>query len=315
MIIKLNECSFDKLDELLNSNEEILFKIEYAFDKNLLIEINKRCKRSVKLSFIVGKDINIDLLKLIPNIQHLSLRGDSFMREDSTIDKLDVLSDFKNLETLLLGMYVKRNISFAPIMHIKTLHEFKFTEGALAHKTQYDFINQQNFIEKLHVNKMDVSLMDKRESLTDIRIFRTLKNEHLLADKFPNIKKFDLHGDSQRQDFSFIENLQNIEDITINYNKHLTKFPQLKNPTKVKRICMLECPNFSDIENLLPFENLEILYLTSHNKSLQFPTEDFHKLKQLKKLRKVYTVWGRKQPEIVKNIYKETGWINSMGDK
>ena len=99
-----------------------------------------------------------------------------------------------------------------------------------------------------------------------------------------------------------------------NYNSHLTDFPKIKNPELVKTIEMLTCPNFSSIDSLLQFKNLEQLALTSYDKPLQVPIQDFEKLKQLKKLKTVYTAWGRrpiKDLEVISEVYKTTEWKNS----
>ncbi len=41
----------------------------------------------------------------------------------------------------------------------------------------------------------------------------------------------------------------------------------------------------------------------------------FEKLKQLKKLKRVYTQFGIKEKDLepIKKVYEETKWINSMG--
>lgn len=308
--INLGEISFGKLEKILGSRDEVFFIAERKFDTNLLKAINEQCSENIELSLRPNeKGISIELLKLIPNIQRLNISP----ADGSNLETLDGLSDLTNLVDLTLGMYVKGNVSFEPIKYIKTLRQFNFVGNGLEHKSQYEFVNQQLHLEKLHIKKLDLSLLVDMPSLIDLRIHSTLKNEHLLVERFPNLKKFHLHGESRRQDHSFICNLPNVENITINYNGYLTTFPKMKSPEKVKSICMLECPNFSDIDSLLVFENLETLCLTTYNKSLQLPVEDFPKLKQLKKLKTVYTAWGRgKESEIVEKVYKETKWKNSM---
>lgn len=167
---------------------------------------------------------------------------------------------------------------------------------------------------RLRLKSLDLDLINKKEVLDDLYVQSVLKSEQLLLDKFPNLIKLHLHGLSRMTNHSFIEPLKNLEVVSINYNSHLTSFPQLKNPSKVKSISMLSCPNFTDIESLLVFENLERLALTSYDKPLQLSTKDFAKLQHLNKLKTVYTQWGRKPQNDLANIegiYQQTGWKNS----
>jgi hypothetical protein len=55
---------------------------------------------------------------------------------------------------------------------------------------------------------------------------------------------------------------------------------------------------------------LERFCLTSYDKTLQLNIDDFIKIKQLNNLKIVYTQWGKKETERIKELYKETGWIN-----
>ncbi len=277
--IKLEECDIKELQNLLNAKEEIFLIAENKFDLELLKTINEQCNSNVTLSLRPNDRVSIRLLELIPRIQKLNISPS----DRNPLKGLETLSVLNNLLELSFGSHVKNNVSFEPIKSIKTLRMFDFYDNGLEHKTQYEFINQQSRLEKLQVKKLDLALLVDMPSLSHLRVHRTLRNEYLLGERFPNLKIFHLHGDSKREDFSFLEKLSNIEDITINYNKHLTVFPEIQNPERVRRICMLECPNFSDIESLLLFENLETLCLTTYNKQLQLPAEDFQKLKRLKK--------------------------------
>jgi hypothetical protein len=210
---------------------------------------------------------------------------------------------------LFLGEYVYKNISFKPLLHITTLRQFIFNNG-LENNSQYEFINDQNLLQKLRLKKIDLSYINKNISLTDLYVHRTIKNENLLSEKFPDLIKFTLHGDTKRIDFDFIRKLENIEEISINYNSHLTSFPKMENPEKIKSITLLNCYSFIDIESILVYKNLERFCLTSYDKTLQLNIDDFIKIKQLKNLKIVFTQWGKKEPEKIKELYKETGWIN-----
>jgi hypothetical protein len=142
-----------------------------------------------------------------------------------------------NLFGLFLGEYVYKNISFKPLLHITTLQQFTFNNG-LENSSQYEFINKQNTLQKLRLKGIDLSYTNKNISLDNLYIYRTIKNENLLSEKFPNLMKFTLHGDTKRVDFDFIIKLENIEEISINYNSHLTSFPKMKNPEKIKSITL-----------------------------------------------------------------------------
>jgi hypothetical protein len=307
--VRLNECTLNEVLGFLKTNEDILFVVDKEFNTDFLKEINSACGENISIHFCPNKNIRADLLRLIPNVKHLIISPEY----ESRLETIDELSEFSELLTLKLGMYVKNTISLKPLSKIKKLREFDFDDQGLENKSQYEFINNQVDLCKLHVKKLDFSLLSVNHAMKDLKVFRTMKNEQLLAEKYPNLVSFYLHADSQRTDFSFIQNFSEVEDVTINYNSHLTTFPVMKNPEKIKSICMLSCPNFEDIDSLLPYKSLESLCLTSYDKPLKLLPEDFIKLKQLKKLNKVYTEWGQKEiPEIVNKTYEETGWINTL---
>jgi len=212
--IKFDECNSKEFRNLLDTKEEVVFIAEKEFDTNLLIIINEQCQENFKLFLKPNKKgISVELLQLIPNIQRLNISPDY----ENRLETLNGLSGLTNLIELAFGMYVKGNVSFEPIGHINTLLEFDFGDQGLESKPQYEFINKQRLLKKLHANKLDLSILLAKSSLRELRIHSTLKNENLLAEKFPNLKKFHLHGDKHRQNHSFIQNLLELENIEINY--------------------------------------------------------------------------------------------------
>lgn len=102
-----------------------------------------------------------------------------------------------------------------------------------------------------------------------------------------------LHACSRLTNHAFLGGLKKIESINISYSSKITQFPKIENPELVKTIEMFSCPNFASTDSLLQFKNLERLVLTSFDKPLQVPIQDFEKLTQLKNLKTVYTEWGK----------------------
>lgn len=295
--------------DVIHQENILKIKIANQIDNEKLSLIHQKIMTGTKvfLHFCGGLQAVLTVLKQIPNAQHISLTSN----DGDEINNIDFLQEM-NLMSLKLGLYVKKNTPFKSLTSTQ-LEELQFQEG-LGHKSQYLFLNQQHHLRRLRLKSLDLDLINKKEVLDDLYVQSVLKSEQLLLDKFPNLIKLHLHGLSRMTNHSFIEPLQNLEVVSINYNSHLTSFPQLKNPSKVKSISMLSCPNFTDIESLLVFENLERLALTSYDKPLQLSTKDFAKLQRLNKLKTVYTQWGRKPQNDLANIesiYQQTGWKNS----
>jgi hypothetical protein len=215
-----------------------------------------------------------------------------------------------NLTGLKLGSYVGKNVDMKSIFHIDTLMDIWFENG-LNNKSQYEFINKQKKLKKMFIKNIDLKFCTINENLEELRIKSTIKNESLLHELFPKLIKFKLHGDSRRTNHEFIQKLENIEEIELSYNSHLYTFPEMKNKEIVKSIRLLNCYNFNDINSILVFKNLEEFCLTSYDKKLQLSIDCFIKLKQLRKLKVVYSNCG-KEDEKIKEIYKETGWVNKI---
>jgi hypothetical protein len=224
------------------------------------------------------------------------------------------LSGFENLlniTAMRFGMYVDRRISFAPLLRFTSLRKLVF-DITFTGKTQYVLINNQKELRELTVQVIDLSCIQRNVSMENFTVPAIRKNEELLSFLFPNLKQFTLQADSTRTNFDFLNALENLEEITIVYSTRMTSFPVLKNPGKIKSIRLIHCYSFVDIESILIYKNLEDFALTTYNKKLQLSIDSFSKLKQLLKLKTVYTVWGKTEPESVRDIYKETGWIKNQ---
>ncbi|MCK5133697.1 MAG: hypothetical protein KAR40_16280 [Candidatus Sabulitectum sp.] len=307
--IELHKIKNKSIAELLvNELDNNLFIIEDVTDKDLLNIINDSYNN-------IPIYIDFENSEVVKNFEYLKNFTDVKLTlpYGCGIKNLSFLSDFQNLKKLSVLRFTRERISFKDIEHINGLEILKF--DGIENKGQYKFVNQQKNLKKLDIRAIDLSLVEKNDSLEVLRVGSTLKSEKILAEKFPNLRILNLHGCSRLTDHSFIGKLNFIEDITINYNSHITSFPKLKNIELVKRIVMLTCPNFSDIDSIMPFINLETFCLTSYDKLLQAPIYDFQKLRNLKKLMRVYTEWGRRNQadlDVINEVYKETNWINSM---
>jgi hypothetical protein len=306
--IKLEVQDKNELIDLLKVQDDIVITIEKQFDKSLLKVIDDAilAKKKVKLIFILNEFTGLDLLKSVPNLQNLSVF--SF---EKPLDNIDIMQDFKILKSLdFFGGLTNKNLSFKPIEHIESLSQFAFENGLTK---QYNFVNQQKGLEKLQANIIDLTLITVKEQLNTLRVESTLKAENLMPEKFPNLTNLHLHACSRLSNHTFLSGLKKIESINIGYNSKITQFPSIENPELVTTIEMFECPNFFSIDSLLQFKNLERLVLTSHNKPLQVTVKDFEKLTQLKKLKTVYTTWGKRSAndlEIISAIYTTTKWKN-----
>lgn len=298
-------------DKSFQNNENISVRIENFVNNNLLAMLNQNAliHTNIKANICFSSNNNPrDILNRLPNVQHIILNPDYALE----LTDLSILSASKQLKSLSLGDYVKKTISFEPIQDCTKLEFFTFNVG-LNNKNQYDFVGAQTKLKELWVNNIDLYLTHKNDKLKVLRINNVIKSEDLLVKKYPNLKRLHLHNCRKLTDHSFIENLENLEEINISYNSHLVSFPNLKNPDAVKSIEMFSCPNFSSIDSLMRYKNLEKLVLTSYNSPLKIDIKEFEKLKELKKLKNVYTAWGKK-PNVnlgkIERIYKEANWIN-----
>lgn len=309
--IKLDEIKKVELLNLLNKQEELTISIDKKFDTSLLEIINNATNsdKKLKLNIFLNKNLPLDIWKYITNIERLLIHPSY----EVPLENIEILKDFKKLKSLeLTGDYIKKSLSFKPIEQIDNLTQFRFARGLT---NQYKFLNQQRNLEELEVGNIDLSLVIENEKLKKLRVNSTLKSENLVKIKFPNLINLHLHGCSRLTKHNFLSDLTKVESINVSYNSHLTEFPEIKNPELVKTIEMFTCPNFSSIDSLLQFENLERLILTSNDKPLQVSIQDFEKLKQLKKLTTVYTAWGKrpaKDLEVISDIYKTTKWKNAQ---
>lgn len=309
MYLKLNEITNKESLFKLLEDDNLTILINKEFDVSYLDIIDEKCKdKSITLKVFLNKNIPPDFWTRITHCKRLCIHASYEVQ----LNNLDFLSNFNALESLeLTSDYTSKNLSFKPIEHISNLKNFTFISGLFK---QYPFLNQQKYLKSLHVGSIDFEFITNKENLTNLLVQRTLKSEHLLPKKCPNLEKLHLYGHSRLKEHSFLSNLAKIKNINISYNSHITEFPKIQNPELVKTIEMFTCPNFSSVDSLLPFKNLEKLVLTSHDKPLQVPVQDFEKLTQLKKLKTVYTAWGRRpktELDIIAKIYDKTQWINS----
>ncbi len=303
----LHKIKLTELDEKIKELDKKICITE-LINKSVLEKINSKYYNFPVYFSLENRSV-LKNFEFLTNLNDVTLFADY----DFDIKNLDFLEKFNNLKVLNITSLDRQKISFKKLQHITKLEELKF-EG-IDNKGQYAFINQQTNLKKLHINKIDLDLIETNENLVDLRVHSTIKSENQIHLKFPNLKKLNFHGCSRLKEHSFISKLDLLEDITINYNSHITHFPKISNPKLLKRVVMLTCPNFCDVESILSFENLETFCLTSYDKPLQFPIQEFKKLKQLKKLKRVYTQFGIKEKDLepIKKVYEETKWINSMG--
>ncbi|MFK8275759.1 hypothetical protein ACI76Y_08770 [Capnocytophaga cynodegmi] len=303
--IDLNTLTFDKI---INT-EPLYVSIKNHIDTEKLHIVDKKAEEGNEVFVLIflSKSVTMSILTQLTNVRHISL----LPTYDNPLESLNELTNL-DLKSLRLGQSTKKTISFKSISS-KKLEFLEFLEG-LGNKSQHDFVNLQTNLQKLHLKSLDLSLIKKNEKLTELYIHSSLKSEALLGEKFPHLRNLSLFALSKLTTHSFITDLEDLENVNISYNSHLVNFPKLKNPEKIKSIEMYTCPNFNDVESLLRYENLERLVLTSHDKPLKINVEDFAKLKQLPKLKTLYSVWGKKpkaELDKIENLYTETGWINS----
>jgi hypothetical protein len=304
--INLDEAKQSDLLDMLDSDKPALIYIEKKFDQSLLSIVNQKAEtnKNIEVMLVLKTNEHAELIEKLPNIEKFILSG-------NPINTLTYMLSVREISALKLTSAIA-TLDFGPLAKFQTLEHFAFLDG-LAGKKQYQFLYTQRHLQTLQVKAIDLALVAPLETLTSLRVESTIKSETLTSEKYPHLETLHLHGCSRLKEHTFLNGLHKLKKVNISYNSHITQFPKLKNPELVREIEMYTCPNFSDIDSLLEFKNLERLVLTSHDKKLQTSVEDFRKLTALKKLKTVYTVWGRSTPakdlDAIAEVYQEMGWI------
>jgi len=119
---------------------------------------------------------------------------------------------------------------------------------------------------------------------------KSLLNEHLLCEKFSNLRVIWLVACRKITDYRFINKLLKLEKIYLCYIPKLVIFPRFEALKNVEYISLVGTNNLQNIDNILIHDNLSELKISDITK---IPVLEFHKFKKLKHLKMLNAIFMR----------------------
>lgn len=247
-----------KLNQIL---EDKIIAIEKGCREEVLIEINK---------YILGKEIklvlvcdsnktstnilirNLDVLNYLSNISSLAILSNS----SKELDEINSVQNIVDLKSFKLSGYYNKNINIEVISKFNNLKILEIE--ALSDSKKYKLLDNFN-LEKLAIEKLDLSKVQMNANLKYLKISKELINENLLNEKYPNLTHVELVNCKKIEDFSFLTYLIDLENIIIN-NTNIGVFPEVsKNVIKIQ---LLTNKKLKDVEAVFKLNNLNKIAIT-----------------------------------------------------
>jgi hypothetical protein len=285
-----------------------------GYDKEELLIFNHYLKlnKNITINICIGNNIENDkkliygsqVLNYLTSVQKLNIFVDyNVLQEKNIFEDLKHIIDLKELR--ITGT-INKNVSLEPILKFK-MDSFCIDLGL--NKNQQKIIDSLENLKYLNVKSLDLSTFSIKSKLNSLLVDSSLKNHSKTNELFPNLKLFQLGKNNHIADFSFINDLTNLEELRIFQNKNLEKFPKLNNLKEIKKIELLYAGHLKNIDEILNFENLEKLAIT---RIKHLEAKDFERFSVLKKLNTLYGDFNDgKQQTIFNEIAKKNNWVNS----
>lgn len=294
--IKLNQVFEDELIVIEKGcQEQVLIEL----DKNILgkkIKLVLVCDSNKTSTDVLIRDL--DVLNYLSNIRYLSILSNSSkeLEEINNVKKINDLIGFK-----LSGFYNK-NIDIEVLNKFMNLKSFEIE--SLNDSKKYKLLENFN-LEKLAIEKLDLSKVEVNKNLTFLKISKELINENLLVEKYPNITHIELVNCKKIEDFSFLTNLTHLENIIIN-NANIEIFPKVS--STVTKIKLLTNKKLNNIESVFALGDLKKIAITD-------AIVDFEQIIKLSKLHLINFYFRSKskvENEAFEKIAKERRFNNNL---
>ena len=297
-----NSISIDEEGVTLKELKEINSKLK---DDNIRVMLTVNLDKVAKKSCIN----NMDVIQHITDVRDLVITNRTY--KEKRLDHLNELSLIDNLEVFhIYGCCFKPTISFEPLTKFSNLKDLDIDDIRLNTKQQKVLSSFQN-LERLRVTKLDLEFVNENKNLKSLLIHRVLINENLLHKKFPNIETISLIDCRKVTDFSFLNKLSNLKNITFGHLSKLESFPLFDRSNKIETIHFFGNNHLKNIDNLLMCENLAELRVSTE--TLLLEAEAFEKLEKLKKLKFCQVIYycrnSEKYDEKFDEIALKNGWV------
>ncbi|MCO7184501.1 hypothetical protein NH341_03615 [Tenacibaculum sp. XPcli2-G] len=199
---------------------------------------------------------NLDVLQFLNNLKHISIIVGSSTPLES-IDKIDYIKD---LQSFSLGGFYNKKINLNVLKKHNNLKELSFEHSI--NKKDYSIIKDS--LVKIKLKDINLEYVSKNTNLKELVILDNVQNEHLLTQKYPSLKTIKLSFCKKIADFSFLNKLLDLENISFNRVNTITEVPSLKSKI-IKRLEFLNCKNLQNIHNIVSYKKLEKLAITDAN--------------------------------------------------
>lgn len=266
--MKINKNTFIISDEiLLDIKKYETIAIDFAIQEGVLIrllQIDLINSPNLKLLLACDPEIidlkncicNLDILRFFPFIQNIIIS----VKSCQPLTSIQQLSNINYLKSFTLYGYIK-NINLDVLDKFTGQIEFLDIDNMNINKKKYSIINK-NPLKKLALAKLDLSLIENNENLTELKIYHELLYEELLHEKFPNLNSLTLINCNKVTNFSAITKMNNLKELTINTVKNFTVMPTLPS-NQLEKLAILNNKNFESFANFNDFQHLKELSLTN----------------------------------------------------
>ncbi len=173
-------------------------------------------------------------------------------------DMFNELNYLNKLTGIDLGILYKK-LDITPLLNFKeTLTELKF-EKDIAKKSINVISQLENLTSVCFLSsKFDSLEFLENLNLTSFRLYGSRTKNYKSLNKLKNLKHFWLKTNTNWEDFSFIENLSQLESIELMYCSGIKKIPKCSHLNNLKKVAIFDCNKLEDITELKKIKKCKI---------------------------------------------------------
>jgi hypothetical protein len=130
------------------------------------------------------------------------------------------------------------------------------------------------------------------KELEDLRIYRCVIKDPSALYKLEKLTKLFINNVKKENDnFSFLNQLDNLEKLSIGYASQFTSFPDLANCKNLKRVNLFNCKRLEDISKIKNIKNLEAFSIVE----TQHKPQDLEFIMEMPKVKFMSGAFGGKK--------------------
>lgn len=238
------------IDLLLKAPKSIVWLQFYNFAPNEsdLKIINDFFKKRPEIFL---RSVKPNQLKFLSNVENVWFN--TFPEED-----FNQLNYLNNLKGVNLGR-LNSKIDICPLLQYKdTLTHLAFENDITKKST--NVINDLSMLKSVQFISSKFESFDFLSGLSieEFKYFGSRTKNYDVLNTLQTLKYFWLKTNTNWEDFSFIENLKNLESIELWYCSGIKKFPKCSHLKNLRLIIANMCNNLEDISELKKLTNCEI---------------------------------------------------------